>query len=294
MPKAAARTPDPTPNAARVVAAAIRLQWRRARDELTRAVHQGDGAEVHDLRVALRRLLAALELAAALDLPPPHKMVRRLARLLTALSPLRDLEVEKKTLERLSERVPVLADAAVELERRRAVLAEAVTRKLAHFEHDETERSLEAVAHLLEREVDAKQVRRLLALGAVAGCYAKFDRRRRALEGADHDAVHRARIAFKQYRYAVEVTLPLLPPGAERGLAAMKHFQDELGAIQDASVLIRTLARFAPFRRRKGEPEARALLASLEREQELRVHRILAAFKAQVAADPPAFSEIFG
>lgn len=294
MPKAAARSPDATPKAARVVAAALRQHWRRARDELTRAMHQGNDASVHDLRVALRRLLAALDLAAALASPAPRKIVRRLARLLAALSPLRDLEVEKKTAESLSRRVPVLADAVAELERRRAALADVLTSKFEHFECEETERSLEAVAHRLEGAVDAEQVRRLLALGAVAGCYSKFDRRRRALESADHHAIHRTRVAFKQYRYLVEVALPLLPPSAERCLGAMKHFQDELGAIQDASVLIATLSRLAPFRRRKGEPEARALLASLAREQELRVHRVLAAFRAQVAADPPAFSEIFG
>jgi CHAD domain-containing protein len=294
MPKAAPRPTDPAVNAARVIASAVRHQWARSRDEMAKAVHQGGMARVHDLRVALRRLLSALELAEAIGAPAPDKVVRRLERALGSLSPLRDLEVERQTLDGMSEREPALADIALALEERRASLANALTKKLGRFQRGETERSLEHTASRLELETDSKQAVKQLVLGGVARRYAKFDQRRRAIADADHEALHRVRIAFKKYRYAVEVALPLLPPSAERCLAAMKHFQNELGAIQDASVLLHTLHRLARMRRSKTSKRRRALLALLKREQHQRVQVMLGALAAQVAADPPAFSEIFG
>jgi CHAD domain-containing protein len=65
-----------------------------------------------------------------------------------------------------------------------------------------------------------------------------------------------ARVAFEQYRYAVEIALPLLPPGAEHGFDAMKHFRDEVGAIQDARVL-GTVARLRRLGAAKVSPTPR-------------------------------------
>jgi CHAD domain-containing protein len=294
MPEAVSRAPAGEPNAARVVASAVRLHWRRTRDELAKVAEDGDGASVHDLRVALRRLLAALEIAEALDAHAGRKIVRRLERLLAALSPLRDLEVEAETLGGMTAREPLLAEVVSELEDRRTTLAKNLSRKLGRVEPDELEIGLEKAVKTLELGAGAPQAVRLLALAAVARCYSKFDRRRRAIARADRHALHRVRVAFKRYRYAVEITLPLLPPSADRGLVRMKHFQDELGAIQDATVLIATLARLAPFRRRKGSEHGRTLVAALERNLRERIRSMLGTLAAQVAVDPPVFSDLFG
>jgi CHAD domain-containing protein len=282
------------PNAARVVASAVRLHWRRSQSELAKFAAHGNGAHAHDLRVALRRLLSALDLAAAFDTPAPPKLVRRLERTLRSLSPLRDLEVEKRTLQSMAEHATELTDIAAELEHERAALARGLSKKLGRFETAETELGLERTAKKLELEALSSQAAKLIVLARVAGAYAKFDHRRRAVSGGDHHALHRARIAFKQYRYVVEAAMPLLAARAARDLVLMKQFQDELGAIQDASVLLATLRRLRPFRRRSGTERGRALLAALERDQKLRVRSMTGVLAAQAGANPPAFSEIFG
>ncbi len=296
MPQAQpSRAGDAAPavrNAARVVASAIRTHWKRTRDELMKVCSPRVGLNVHDLRVALRRLLAALELAQCLDVRVPAKTAKALERLLSALSPLRDLEVQKQTLERLGEDQPELLQLAERLEERRSVLARRVVQKLDEFAPELVERALEHCAEALETETAVPEVARILLLAAVVRRYVKFDRRRHAVAGSDRHALHGVRIAFKKYRYAVEIARPLLPRHAERALTAMKLFQDELGAIQDAGVLIDTLSSTKPLARHT--KAVQLLLGGLKHEQRRRIETMVIALGAQVTAHPPAFSEVFG
>lgn len=250
------------------------------------------GLEVHDLRVGLRRLLAALELAKCLDVEVPAKTAKSLERLLSSLSPLRDLEVQKQTLERLGEDQPELLQLSERLERRRATLSRRVTHELDDFAPELIERSLEHCAAALDASATVPQVARILLLAAVVRRYTKFDRRRRAVAGSDRHALHGVRVAFKKYRYAVEIARPLLPRPAEHALAAMKLFQDELGAIQDAGVLIDTLSSAKPLGR--DTKSVQMLVGGLKHEQRRRIEAMIIALGAQVTADPPAFSETFG
>ena len=281
------------PQGAPLVASALRLHWRRSQSELAKFAARGDRARAHDLRVALRRLLAVLELAAALDVPASRKPVRRLERTLSSLSPLRDLEVEKKALEAMSDDEPELAELAVELEHERAALARRLSEKLGRFRTAQTERALQATAERLDALPPAPDAIKIVVLARVERAYTKFARRRSSVCGADHAALHRARVAFKQYRYVVEAAMPFLPARAARELLLMKELQDELGGIQDTSVLLEALRRFPSFRRRLGAKRARVLLAALERNQELRVQSMARVLTAQAVAEPPAFSQIF-
>jgi CHAD domain-containing protein len=133
----------------------------------------------------------------------------------------------------------------------------------------------------------------MLALAALARRYDKFDRRRRAVTAADPGALHRARVAFKRYRYAVEVAAPLLPEPAQSIVPSMKRFQDELGAIQDATVLIDTLSHARRPKRARQSAGIDSMLERLERERAEHLERALAALRAQMVASPPAFSEPF-
>ncbi|HTQ04145.1 MAG TPA: CHAD domain-containing protein [Polyangiaceae bacterium] len=279
-------------NAAQVVAASIRTHWRRTRDELMKVCGPRLDEHVHDLRVALRRLLSALEIAECLDVRLPAKTQKSLERLLRSLSPLRDLEVQKQTLERLGEDHPELLPVAERLAQRRAALARRLAQKLDDFAPELVERALDHGAQQLEAETSVPEVARILVLAAIVRRYTKFDRRRRAVAGDDRHALHAVRVAFKKYRYAVEVALPLLPREAERALSAMKLFQDELGAIQDAGVLIDTLSGVKPSHR--GPNPTQALLGALKQAQRRRIEATTIALGAQVTAVPPAFSEIFG
>jgi CHAD domain-containing protein len=275
-------------DAARVVATSVRSHWQSTGAALDKFREHGDGSGVHDLRVGLRRLMAALDLASALDAGASRRVQRELKTLLSALSPLRDLQVQERTLERLGPTEPRLAEVARELSRRRKRAARSLVQVASKFPAARCGQALVRCAEKLEKESSTPSAARLLTLAAVARRYAKFDRRRRAVADTDRHALHRVRVAFKRYRYAVEIASPLLSKPAQDMVEAMKRFQGELGAIQDASVLIETLAR-ARLPKRNRLP----VLEGLERERAQLIERARAALKAQVSSAPPAFSEPF-
>jgi CHAD domain-containing protein len=280
-------------DATRIVANSVRTHWQSARTALDTFAKEADGSGLHALRVGLRRLVAALELASALDAEPPRPVVRDLRRLLGSLSPLRDLQVQEETLERLAASEPALTKAARELARERKRAARALAKRASRFPTERCERSLARCGEQLEKDATTPSAARLITLAAVARAYKKFDRRRRSIDRADHDALHRVRVAFKRYRYAVEIASPLFPEHAEGVIASMKRFQDELGAIQDASVLIETLSRAKLPKQRASSNAGTPPLELLEREREEHVARTLESLRAQLAATPPAFSEPF-
>jgi len=67
-----------------------------------------------------------------------------------------------------------------------------------------------------------------------------------ALDPAHPEALHRMRLAFKKYRYAAEVLLPLFPKVTEETANRLHAFQTLLGTIHDFDVI---LAEAASFRR---------------------------------------------
>ncbi len=280
-------------DATRVVASSVRNHWEKTNAALEKFTQHADGSGVHALRVGLRRLIAALELASALEVEAPAPVRRRLKRLLRALSPLRDLEVQAQALEQLAPQQASLTRVTRELERKRKLLTASVLEFAQKFPVERCGRALQRCATELERPLGTPSATRVLALAALARRYAKFDQRRRAVTAADPRALHRARVAFKRYRYAVEIASPLLPERAQGIVSSMKRFQDELGAIQDATVLIDTLSRARGPKRSARSDGTASVIARLERERESHVGRALAAVQAQVVASPPAFSEPF-
>jgi len=291
MPPGTPRPRPPGPSGTRVVAAAVRRTWRRTREQLKRARAAKAEAQAHKLRVALRRLLSALALAKPLGAGPPPKVVQELERLLRSLSPLRDLEVEEAAVQHLAKTWPVLSEVSKKLERKRASLAKHLAKRLAEFPVRATDRAVEHCVRALDAEPAASQPSALLVLGAVLDCYEKFDRRRRAVAAGTSGALHRVRVAFKHYRYAVEIALPLLPARAARTLEAMKSFQDELGAIQDARVLHETL-KSDKIAAVVGRSVRAAAVRAVKEELRQRERAALDALALQLAATPPRFSEI--
>jgi CHAD domain-containing protein len=67
-----------------------------------------------------------------------------------------------------------------------------------------------------------------------------------ALDPAHPEALHRMRLAFKKYRYAAEVLLPLFPKATEETAKRLHAFQTLLGTIHDCDVI---LAEAHAFRR---------------------------------------------
>ena len=58
------------------------------------------------------------------------------------------------------------------------------------------------------------------------------------------DSIHRTRVAFKEFRYMVEVIRPLLQGFPKSRLKRMRAYQSDMGKIQDSGVLLCSLKKF--------------------------------------------------
>jgi len=242
---------------------------------------------VHRLRVALRRLLALLELAASVGATPPERTVRRLRALLRALSPLRDVHVQLETAEDLATRDPRALPLVNALRSREAVVARRAEKELRRFRTRTHEADVEALASALSASRSAAEdaASKAVLMGIAARRYLAFEERRQGIDPSDAEALHRMRVALKKYRYAVEALAPIAG-GAGKALKMMKRFQDGLGALHDADVLDETIRATA----KSLEAPARGALEALRRELEARQHHELSAFTEKLESAAPRWA----
>jgi CHAD domain-containing protein len=267
-----------------VVGAALASSWERVETELERYRHASKQAGTHALRVGMRRFLAAAEFAELLEPEAmPDKPRARVKRLLSALSPLRDIEIQREALEKHELPPETRQRLAAFLRHHEQKLAKKMQKRIARFPVERTRRGVgDALAALRREESDSSRSAELALLGRVAERYRTFDRRRRASHDHDLHELHRTRVAFKKYRYAVELAAPFLRPTSKPRKEALKACQDELGALQDSVVILSLFSR-----RKATHPLADALRAE---QQNLALH-VRALLAAQTQTAPPTFSE---
>lgn len=214
---------------------------------LARASRRPGEQEIHDLRVAIRRLLSFLEVAATLSGKEaiPGREARRIRELMRPLGKLRDAQVKIEWLKRIAPTgdegtllfaLSVVGDAEKWEGRVREILAQASgsrfrSRNLKMKFPDRRERRLEEKASALL----AAQQRRVESF------------RENTRKEGDAESLHRMRLAFKKYRYSAEVLAPLFPRATAATMRRLHAFQTLLGNLHDFDVL---LAEAESFRRR--------------------------------------------
>lgn len=251
----------PTAGAAEGLAGLLAEHRKACRNALRRTRASLSAAAVHDLRVAIRRLLSTLRLVAAAAPRAPGKKVRRkLRHLLRRLSGLRDTHVQLGLLRALGRRMPAPRDFREFLKCRRHRLERRLKPTLA-------------AAALTPRR--ARRTEAALR-AALADTLVRLETRRLRMDPARPATIHRLRVALKRYRYMAEA-LARLAPGADAGrLAALRECQRRMGGIQDLDVLLKRLEKSAP---RAAAPAHWAAFAeSLRRRRDAQGARLAAAW----------------
>lgn len=221
-------------------------RFARFRECLKRAAADpGSDEAVHDLRVGIRRVLAWIDVRVAL-LGPDRRLREgglSLKALMSPLGRLRDAHVKRDWIRKVVPEgdepsylysVQVASDVLRWEARVRKLLGAESTRRLrvpfpkgTGGRGSRLEAAVSAAEFLgtLEREVSKH-----------------LDE---ALDPAHPEALHRMRLAFKKYRYAAEVLLPLFPVATEEETTKRLHtFQTLLGTIHDCDVILAEAAAF--------------------------------------------------
>ncbi|HKG55476.1 MAG TPA: CHAD domain-containing protein [Anaerolineales bacterium] len=217
--------------------AAYRENLKRCRAEFSRKA-------VHDLRTSIRRLLATLDVMAfTTSAARIEKLSDSLKEQLDEFSDLRDIQV---MLDRVSEDIGTFPELEPfqnyleKLEKREQRSDEkyvqntkpgGVDKKLVKIQGALEDLSVDELQSKLPQAVDEAYL-------TVIQCYGEID-------PAQLISIHHLRVAFKKFRYMVEVVHPCLPDFPEIQLQHMHDYQTQMGIIHDGQVILETLAAFA-------------------------------------------------
>lgn len=252
----------PPPAILTVLSGALEERWL-VFEKLFQAVRQKQTTNrVHDLRIAVRRLIAALSLAEELNSNRAvHRLRRRLRGLLKSAGSLRDVQVMQRLLREMQvgdEPLPGSRRLArsersfrVELRRRsRGLRLGRLRRDLRLVKSGISAREKSDLA----REPSSTLLRVVDRLfGAVVDA-------RRLLDTSDAATIHAMRVAFKKYRYALEVVGPSVATLTPERLGLMQAFQTTMGELHDLDVI----GRFLSDRRPRQGDRGRALRSAMD------------------------------
>jgi CHAD domain-containing protein len=207
---------------------------------------QRDPDPVHDMRVATRRLRAALLLFdPSGELQPAHDQVRRLG---DALGVVRELHVQLAWLDRAlragADDAPERVGVQTLMDERRAELPaaeEGLRGALDRWRANVADEVADAAARIEGRgRLGGRRMRKRLC--------ERFDkladRLQAALDSTDAHTAHRLRIAVKKVRYDCELVQPAFPDALDPFLEQLHPLQELLGELHDADVHLPIIERF--------------------------------------------------
>jgi len=230
-------------------------RWRRVMAELRRNQRRCSEESIHDLRVAMRRMMATIDVVLmVVPLEGLRKARRSLRKYLRSFNELRDTHIQILAVRGLTRRFPALRPLRLDLLRRQRVLVGRARRRIREIPAPAIEQAVAAASQALQNRYTTpmlQSIGRTIVHGALGAAFATAVERRVRLTAADTTTIHRLRVAFKKCRYMTEVLQPLLPSVRRKVLKQMNVYQTRLGAVQDAVVLTASVNRFA-LRRRRG------------------------------------------
>lgn len=226
---------------------ASRLILERLRDIEQPESKVPEHAAVHQMRLAVRRLRAALRILRMRGLDGQVKTLQ------DALGEVRDLQLQ---VEWLRGRDLALSRAR---EARLRKAEHALARVLRRWRTG-------SIPALLDAAAQARTPHRKRAKKVVGKSVGRLEARmEQARSRPTPRSMHRVRISVKQVRYLLEVGEDLLPAGVARIVADLKSLQASLGQLHDTDVRI-GLVRKRPLLLRE-QREARERLLAIARKQ---------------------------
>lgn len=200
---------------------------------------------VHDLRVAARRLLALIDLLRVIE---PHPYLQKLRRAfkdkLDSLDEVRDTQVMLAEISETLASLPELAPLQKFLRKREKRLLNIAEQDVRAFKGSAISRGIEDVrAGITKLDDNQNLLERLLAI--VDDTNLTVTQRKRRVDPAQPSSIHLVRIAFKKFRYTLEIIHSIVPGFPDTQFKDMHEYQTVMGDIQDVEVLLRTLGDFA-------------------------------------------------
>jgi len=224
---------------------ALENRWKKYRMEIKRCRAEFSNEAVHDVRVALRRLISLIQLLNSIE---PRLCLRKLRRAfknqIDEFDELRDTQVMLAEISETISGLPELEKFQKHLARVEKGLLKDLRKKIKNLHLKEVTRRVRKTREALTDETKDDFAAAILRSVDEAFLVAlqKYER----VDPAHPPTIHRLRVAFKKFRYTVEIAHPLLENFPQDNLKGMHEYQSLMGEIQDADVFLQALDDFQP------------------------------------------------
>ena len=199
---------------------------------------------VHDLRVATRRQLAMVEVLRTIEPTPRLKKLRKdFKDQLDSLDTLRDTQVMLVEISESLDNLPELIPLQKFLQKREKRLLRSAEKDVLGFRTRDTSRRIEKISSDLATS-DDNSITLTSLLSALDDAYSTATQRMGHVDPVNPATIHHVRIAFKKFRYMLEILYPLIPDIPATQVKAMHDYQAKMGGVQDVEVLLATLTEF--------------------------------------------------
>jgi CHAD domain-containing protein len=227
-----------------VLLQSMKERWKQYRTRLKICRREIAGEAVHNLRVATRRLLAVLDIVRTLDPQPRVRKARKaLKGQLDSLDELRDVQVMLVEATGTLESLPELGPFIEHFRTREKALLRRARKQTKASPSAELKKRVEKIKLMLgEYSLDKDSNERLLKV--VDRAYLNAMQAYGKIDASQPATIHSLRIAFKKFRYMVEIIHPILPEYPETHLERMHAYQTMMGNIQDVDIFLGMLTDF--------------------------------------------------
>jgi CHAD domain-containing protein len=216
-----------------------------------------DIEELHDMRVATRRMRAAFDLfQQAFDSKVIRKHLRGLRATGRALGAVRDMDVFIEKAHQYMEELSAEQRSGLEIlveawQKQRETARDAMLVHLSSSEYADFKRKFNIFVQtpgkgtrLLSPECPVPHLARDAAPVLIYSRFAAVRAYDQLLGTATLEQLHALRIEFKKLRYAVEFFREILGKEAKNVIGVLKNMQDHLGDLNDAQVATQLLSEF--------------------------------------------------
>jgi len=261
----------------------MRLQAALFAEHVAQTQDGGDQEQVHDARVATRRMRAALRLFSDVLSGDVEELQAELGWMGSQLGAVRDLDVQLTRVRSTAEALELLEPLSpycewLEARRKQAQTAfEAALHSERYVHLTEALRALTEVAVQTEGQPSVEQD----APQRLKRAHRKLRKRADGLSvSSPAQAFHRARIGAKRLRYAAEFFEPIYGKPARRLIEAATAVQDLLGDHQDSIVHTQRIHDAVAERAADWSPAANLALGQLLQWEANHAEDLRAEFKA--------------
>ena len=231
--------------AARLLHDGLRQRWEKFTGRLARCQTELREENVHDLRVSMRRLIAMLVMCQAVMPALKTKGLRREIKAhLDNLDTLRDTQVMRYFLTKHYRRNESAIPLLTYLEMQEAHLLRKVDHEIGSMQVMSLLEGVTLLGRTIEASLTGTGIEGVI-LSVVDEAYADVKWKRVNVNPQDLATVHAMRIAFKKFRYMLELATPLVPPMPSSRPKVLHHYQGMMGDVQDGVVLLEFIERFS-------------------------------------------------